>query len=109
MVEINETEFNKMRHKYCKTIEKIVPELKRELKGKETITMVRKDFAKKVGPTYGSWSARYCLFDKGIIIHDVEKVDEPVCIIRARTPEDFLPHTVKEYIERRIIHGTISI
>jgi hypothetical protein len=71
--------------------------------------MARKDFVQKVGPTYGSFSSRYCLFDKGIIFTDVETVDEPVCIIRARTPEDFLPPTVKEYVERRIIHGTISI
>lgn len=109
MLETNDTEFNKRRLKYCKAIEKIVPELKKELKEKETITMARKDFAKKVGPTYGSWSARYCLFGEGIIINDVEKIDEPVCIIRARTPEDFLPLTLKKYVEHRIYHGTISI
>lgn len=104
MVEISEIEFNKKRLKYCKEVDKIVPELKRDLKGKETITMSRKDFVKKVGPTYGSLNSRYCLFDKDIIFTDVETVDNPICIIRARTPEDFLPHTVKEYVEREIIH-----
>lgn len=37
---------------YCDAIDKIVPELHRELREKNTITISKKDLAKKMGPVF---------------------------------------------------------
>ena len=86
------------REEFCNTIGKIVPELQKEIKEKNTITIPIKDLAKKMGPKYESrnptsfyWAAKLCLWDKGIHIEPKRKDHEKALLIRTRTPEDKMP------------------
>lgn len=81
---------------FCNAIEKIVPELQREIKEKDTITMSAKDLAEKIGmprknDTSIYWGAKYCLFNKGIIVTSTKKDHDRALLLRSRTPDDKLP------------------
>lgn len=87
----------------CNAIEKIVPELKIKIKEKDAITMSTKDLMEKIGPAFEPrdiyWKARYCLFNNDIIITSTKKDHEPAVLMRSRTPDDKLPHSLNRYIE----------
>lgn len=91
----------KQRLEYCNAIDKIATSLQREIKEKNTITMSTKDLAKKMGmsgrpDTSIFWGAKYCLFEKGIIVTSSKKTD---LILRPRTPDDKLSPTLKRWFE----------
>ena len=98
------SESEKRRLQYCNAIEKIAPQLQKDIKEKNTITMSKKDLAKKMGPEFETkydiyWGAKYCLFEKGIIVTATKRDHEPAIIMRSRTPDDMLPPTLKRYME----------
>ena len=85
---------------YCNAIEKIAPGLQKELREKNTITMSKKDLAKKMGPAFEKkydiyWGARYCLFNNGIIANAMKKDHEPTIVMRPKTPDDYFEEMVR--------------
>lgn len=95
--------FEKKHREYCNAIDKIAPNLQNEINEKNTILMTMEDLAKKMGRKFKTKSiyfgAKYCLFDKGIVINSIKKDHEHVVIMRSRTPDDKLPNAVKKYLE----------
>jgi hypothetical protein len=92
------------REKVCRTMEKAVPKLKKEISEKNEILVTPEDLGKKVGlgsflfpkhPTSVYWDAKYCLWKDGIFVGSIRKDHKSMTIIRARKPEDKLPEALK--------------
>ncbi len=88
----------KNKEEFCRTIGRFVPELHKEIKEKNIITIPIKDLAKKMGPKYESknptsfyWATKLCLWDSNIYVEPRRKDHEKALLIRARTPEDKMP------------------
>lgn len=92
----------KRRLEFCNIIGKIVPELKKEIKDKNTISMTTEELVKKLGLPFESrhdeliyWRTRDCIFDKGIVVNS-KRDHELTLLMRNRTSKDKLPGPPKE-------------
>lgn len=102
MVDRRLTEREQRREKFCRMIEKSIPELKKEIAEKKEILVAPEDLRKKLGlevsyirhPTSIYWDAKYCLWKDGIVVTS-RKTDGKMTVIRARIPEDELPTELK--------------
>lgn len=74
--------FERKRLLYCNAINRIAPKLQDKIRKKNTISMTMEDLAKKMGKKFETRSvyfgAKYCLFDKGIVITSIKKDHEPI-------------------------------
>lgn len=95
------------RIEFCNTVDKIVPELKKEIKEKNTISMTMEELSEKIGLSPLSrlseiglyWRTKDCLFDKGIFV-STKRDHELTLLMRSRTPKDKLPISLEQHRER---------
>jgi hypothetical protein len=98
-------------HKYCKAIEKIISELKKDIDTNSDMRLhiKLKDFAKKMGPEFEKlqskslyWAVKPCLFDEDIVIATGRIDREDSIILRRRNSQDTLPRSLAENKIKRI-------
>ena len=102
----------KKREEFCSDLKKVVPKLKKEIEEKNTISMGPKDLIGKMGliyrlkyrskhPTSIYWNSKYCLWKEGIYVAIRKKDHEKELQMRARTPKDVLPQTLKDVLREK--------
>lgn len=102
--------------KYKVAIAKTLPWLKEQIEEKGTIRARTTDIAREMGqgfagkdPTSIYWALKYTLFHEGIfVLNGKTTEDEPVLVMRTRTPDDELPSSLEKFDKDKVGKGKVD-